>query len=118
MGGFIGAVLRYIINLGFEKIDYSIFPIGTLIINFIGCFLLGSLINFDIISNEEWPANEFMVIGVLGGFTTFSTFANESLRLLEMDHFYIASIYILISIFSGLGGIWLSRLFQFNILQG
>ena len=59
-----------------------------------------------------------MVIGILGGFTIFSIFANEALQLLEMNHILFALINIAISIFTGLVGIWLSRLFQFNIIQG
>ena len=78
MGGFIGATLRYISNLAFDKIYISSFPSNTFLINFLGCFILGLLMNMGTINTDTWPEKEFIVIGILGGFTTFSAFGLES----------------------------------------
>ena len=110
MGGFIGATLRYISSLGFDKIHTSPFLSSTFLINFIGCFILGLLMNIGITNTETWPAKEFMVIGILGGFTTFSTFGVESFQLIESGEFMTALIYMSASVIFGILGIWLSQL--------
>ena len=110
MGGFIGATLRYISSLGFDKIYVSAFPLSTFLINFIGCFILGLLMNMGITNTVTWPAKEFMVIGILGGFTTFSAFGVESFQLIESGELMIAVIYISASVIFGILGIWLSQL--------
>ena len=110
MGGFIGATLRYISSLGFDKIYVSPFPFSTFFINFLGCFILGLLMQMGITNTETWPAKEFMVIGILGGFTTFSAFGLESFQLIESGEFMTALIYISASVIFGILGIWLSQL--------
>ena len=110
MGGFIGASLRYISSLGFDKFYTSTFPSSTFLINFLGCFILGLLMNMGITNTETWPAKEFMVIGILGGFTTFSAFGLESFLLIESGEFMTALIYIFSSVIFGILGIWLSQL--------
>ena len=110
MGGFIGVTLRYISSLCFDKIYTSQFPFSTFLINFIGCFILGLLMNMGITNIETWPAKEFMVIGILGGFTTFSTFGVESLQLIQSGEVMTALIYISASVIFGILGIWLSQL--------
>ena len=109
MGGFIGVSLRYISSLGFDKFYTSTFPSSTFLINFIGCFILGLLMNMGITNTETWPAREFLVIGILGGFTTFSTFGMESFRLMETGQLVTALFYIVGSVIAGIFGIWLSQ---------
>jgi CrcB protein len=109
MGGFIGVSLRYISSLGFDKFYTSTFPSSTFLINFIGCFILGLLMNMGITNTETWPAREFLVIGILGGFTTFSTFGMESYRLMETGHLVTALFYMIGSVTAGIFGIWLSQ---------
>ena len=110
MGGFIGATFRYISSLGFDKVYASPFPFSTFFINFSGCFILGLLMNMGITNTETWPAKEFMVIGILGGFTTFSAFGLESFQLIESGEFMIALIYMSASVLFGILGIWFSQL--------
>ena len=66
--------------------------------------------NLGITNTETWPAKEFMVIGILGGFTTFSAFGVESFQLIESGEFLIALIYMSASVIFGILGIWLSQL--------
>ena len=110
MGGFIGVSLRYISSLGFDKFYTSTFPSSTFLINFLGCFILGLLMHMGITNTETWPAKEFMVIGILGGFTTFSAFGLESFQLIELGEFMTALIYMFVSVIFGILGIWLSQL--------
>ena len=66
--------------------------------------------NMGITNTETWPAKEFMLIGILGGFTTFSTFGVESFQLIESGEFMAALIYMSASVIFGILGIWLSQL--------
>ena len=109
MGGFIGASLRYISSSGIEKLCTTPFPFSTFLINFLGCLILGLLMNLGITDTEIWPAKEFLSIGILGGFTTFSTFGMESYRLMESGHLVIALFYMIGSVVAGIFGIWVSQ---------
>ena len=66
--------------------------------------------NMGITNIETWPAKEFIIIGILGGFTTFSAFGVESFQLIESGKFMTALIYMSASIIFGILGIWLSQL--------
>ena len=60
-------------------------------------------------NTESWPAKEFLTIGILGGFTTFSTFGMESFRLMETGQLVTALFYIVGSVIAGIFGIWSSQ---------
>ena len=84
-GGFIGAVLRYWVS-GWVQSGFVTFPFGTLGVNFIGSLLLALIMyasEYRGVFSEE--ARVFLTIGVLGSFTTMSTFSYESIKLLEQD---------------------------------
>jgi CrcB protein len=84
-GGFIGAVLRYWVS-GWVQSGFITFPFGTLGVNFIGSLLLALIMyasEYRGLFAEE--ARVFLTIGVLGSFTTMSTFSYESIKLLEQD---------------------------------
>ena len=109
LGGFIGTILRYTASLGFEKIAIPLFPIATFLVNFLGCFILGLLINMGNSLLDTLPVKEFLIIGLLGGFTTFSTFSLEVYDLFKSGEMIIGMIYMILSIASGVFGIWLSQ---------
>jgi CrcB protein len=84
-GGFIGAILRYWVS-GWIQSGFVTFPFGTLGVNFIGSLLLALIMyasEYRGLFGEE--ARVFLTIGVLGSFTTMSTFSYESMKLLEQD---------------------------------
>jgi fluoride exporter len=84
-GGFIGAVIRYWVS-GWVQSGFVAFPFGTLVVNFIGSLLLALIMyasEYRGLFGEE--ARVFLTIGVLGSFTTMSTFSYESIKLLEQD---------------------------------
>jgi len=88
-GGFIGAVLRFAISGAAQRLDPAgSFPYGTLACNVLGCLAIGLLAGLADARNVMGPGVRlFLLIGVLGGFTTFSSFAYETLELMrERQH--------------------------------
>lgn len=100
-GGFIGAVLRYLIGR-IPVNDITVFPIKTFAINALGCMAIG-LITVLAAKNthidQRWIL--FLKVGLCGGFTTFSTFALETTDLIKGGHTGVAFLYAILSIFVG-----------------
>lgn len=98
LGGFIGAVLRYLISLIPVKNPES-FPINTFIINVAGAFAIGC-IAYAMTKNENIDSRLllFLKVGICGGFTTFSTFALETTELIKGGSVTVALIYVVASI--------------------
>lgn len=105
-GGFIGAVLRYLIGLVHIS-ETLIFPIKTFIINVIGCIVIGA-IALVTIKNVQMSSQMllFLKVGLCGGFTTFSTFALETADLMKAGHTGAALMYVLLSVLVGIGVIF------------
>ena len=98
-GGATGAVLRFILtNLSKSLFATNIY--GTLSVNILGSFLIGYLITSDHVKNLSADfVKFFLIIGLLGSFTTFSAFSYEVVNLLNSKKMYISFLYIFISIF-------------------
>ncbi len=110
-GAALGGVLRFAAGLWLNP-RWQGFPLGTLAVNCVG----GLLIGVALVLFERWPAEGwrlFLVVGVLGGFTTFSTFTAESLLLLQRGHGWHALAHGLAHVFGALGcaalAFWLLR---------
>lgn len=114
IGGFFGSIVRYLCSTTFNRILISDFPVGTLFVNVIGCFLIGLLINSRFIESTTSPINEFVIIGLLGGFTTFSAFGLETYNFIKDGAVVSAISYILSSIIFGLIAIYISSKFSGN----
>lgn len=115
IGGFIGAVLRYVIG-GWIQNSFVSFPLGTLGVNVIGSFFLG-LIMFlseyqDFLSDEY---RIFLTIGVIGSFTTLSTFSYESFRLLDDSNFSLFAINIASTVVLSLLAVYFGKTAAFII---
>ena len=111
LGGFLGAILRYVIAGSVERWTEGInFPHGTLAVNLMGCFMIG-LLSHLLESRGIFGAEArlFVFIGLLGAFTTFSTFGNETLDLLRGGETLFALGNILVSVVLSLGMVWLGR---------
>jgi CrcB protein len=82
MGGFIGAILRFLISGWMQKLFPSFFPVGTLSVNIIGSFIIGfSALYFEQVIAPHQKA--FIITGMLGALTTFSTFSLETITMLQ-----------------------------------
>lgn len=108
-GGFIGSVLRYLLSSYVQQLSKSLqFPFGTLAVNVVGCVLVGFLAELadqrSLISDET---RGFLIVGILGGFTTFSAFGNETMNLLRSGEPWLAFGNILGHITLGLFSVWL-----------
>lgn len=111
LGGFIGSVLRYLVGGYVQNSTKSIdFPFGTLAVNVIGCFVIGFLAQLaegrGMFTSQ---ARTFVFIGMLGGFTTFSSFGNETLNLARGSQMYSALANISANVMLGLFAVWLGR---------
>lgn len=95
VGAGLGAVARYAISTVVQSKTASVFPIGTLVVNVTGSLLIGAVMTVLIARQGSDQLRLLLVTGVLGGYTTFSAFAYESLQLLERKHAATAIVYIL-----------------------
>lgn len=116
-GGCLGSVLRYLVSGWVQDRSGSIaFPYGTTAVNLSGCFVIGLLswlIETRSLFSPETRA--FLLIGLLGGFTTFSTFGNETLNLLRSGRAELAMLSVGAHVVAGVGMVWLGRLAAFGI---
>jgi len=114
-GSFIGGVSRYLLSQFVQVRFYSAFPYGTLFVNILGCLLIGIVFGLSERGNMSPDWRLFLATGILGGFTTFSAFSNETVSMLRDGQFLPASIYIGASIVLGLLatiiGIFIIKLF-------
>jgi CrcB protein len=94
-GGALGAIARYSLDRLIERKSFSVFPWSTFAINISGCFVIG-LIIAGLVDRHHTPLwlRTGLVIGLVGGYTTFSTFAQESLDLLEEGRALLALSYV------------------------
>ncbi|MCF8254412.1 MAG: fluoride efflux transporter CrcB [Bacteroidia bacterium] len=103
LGGAIGAVLRYLVVLGVNTLSPTDFPWATLLVNILGSFAIGALIaNYSVHPSFSSFLRPFLVIGILGGFTTFSTFSLEAFVLIQKQELFKAGSYILMSFILGI----------------
>jgi CrcB protein len=110
-GGFIGAVLRYTGGGLVQRLsEGSLFPVGTAVINLTGCVAIGLVAGLAEYRGMFSPdARAFLMIGVLGGFTTFSTFGYETYELLRSGQMTAAGANVLLQVAVGLAGVWLGH---------
>jgi len=105
LGSALGGAARYLLGGLVQQASRSTFPTGTLAINVTGSFLLGLIYRYAADSAAISPELRGMLaIGFCGGFTTFSTFSYETVRLIEDGEFARASAYMLLSVVLSVGG--------------
>jgi len=111
IGGFIGAILRYLVSGCVQNMSQSVvFPHGTMAVNITGCFLIGILSHLvDSHSGLTAEMRLFLMVGVLGSFTTYSTFSSETVNLLHDQRLLLALINVATHIVLGLTAVVLGR---------
>lgn len=110
-GGALGATSRFVIATLTLKLYGGLFPLGTFVINVSGSFLIGALMTL-FVSRPGIPANWrlFLVTGILGGYTTFSSFEWETVSLTKEGAVVTALLYVMLSLLLGYAGAWLGSL--------
>lgn len=116
-GGAFGSVSRYLLGTWIQSVSKSIdFPYGTLMVNLIGCFVIGFLSQLaearGVFTSE---ARAFFFIGILGGFTTFSSFGNDTINLLRDGETFNALANVGANVILGLLLVWVGRTVAFWI---
>ena len=117
IGGFIGSALRYSVSGFVQDLSHSIrFPFGTLAVNLIGCLAIGFLSQLAETRGFFTAETRTLVfIGVLGGFTTFSAFGNETINLWRDGENTLAALNVAAHLILCLGAVWISRATAFQI---
>jgi CrcB protein len=106
IGGAVGSLLRYFVQLGMLA-WLGTFPIGTLVVNVLGCFAIGALNAAFLGPYPIRPEYRLAIVtGVLGGFTTFSAFGWETIVLAEEGRPAAAAAYVALSVVLGLAAVW------------
>jgi fluoride exporter len=111
IGGFLGSILRYLLGGYAQQLSRSVsFPYGTLAVNLLGCFVIGLLAELaearGVFSAES---RALVFVGLLGGFTTFSAFGNETMNLLRDGETLPALANVAAHVVIGLAAVWLGR---------
>ena len=114
IGSFIGGALRYLISTLFKQFCTQGFPWGTLLVNLMGCFIFGIIFAlFSKYSSTSHPWCLLLTTGLCGGFTTFSTFAYESVLMLQQGYLSGFISYVATSLIAGISlfalGYWIFK---------
>ena len=114
VGGAVGSVLRYVIGAAVQRTSDSGFPLGTMVVNISGCFLIGVLVRQFLNMQLSSELRALLIVGFCGGFTTFSTFSAEAVGLIEGGEYGRAASYVALSLalcvgatFAGIAGMHL-----------
>ncbi|MFT4019810.1 MAG: fluoride efflux transporter CrcB [Agriterribacter sp.] len=114
LGGGFGSVLRYLVQLGTSKLFTVTFPAGTFIVNISGCFVIGLLYGLATkyaALTMEWRL--FLITGICGGYTTFSSFSYEGISLFRQGNYTYFILYTVLSVVVGL----LSTFFGMTVVK-
>ena len=108
LGGALGSMLRFLLSQAVHRYTAAGFPYGTFTVNILGCAAFGLIVGFGEERIALTPAiRAFFLVGILGGFTTFSAFTFDTLELLRTAAFLRAAINVLGQITFGLAALWL-----------
>lgn len=111
LGGAFGSILRYLLSgFGQNLVPRSTLPLGTLLVNVLGCFAIGALAELAESLGFMAPTTRSLVmVGLIGGFTTFSAFAHETVNAVRDGATSIAALNVILSVGLGLAAVWGGR---------
>lgn len=112
VGSFLGGIARYLVKVGCGKLfPAATLPLGTMVANVAGCFLIGLF--YGIASRHTTMSQDmlmFLTVGFCGGFTTFSTFMNENMSMIQGGELFNSLLYAVLSLVLGLAFLYLGTL--------
>lgn len=107
IGAGLGGAMRHGVNIGSLRVTDSGYPYNTLFVNIVGCFVMGVLTEwFALRADPGMLWRLFLTTGILGGFTTFSTFSLDFALLVERGELVSAALYVLLSVACSLIGVF------------
>lgn len=120
LGGFIGSAARYLCQWAGQRLVPGHFPLATLLVNLAGCLLIGLV--YGSLGKSSWMTADwrlFLATGICGGFTTFSSFSYENVRLVQQGMYMQVLLYLCLSVVGGfaltlLGMFWASGRLHFS----
>ena len=98
LGGAAGSLFRYLVGGAVQRMSDSGFPVGTMVVNISGCFIIGVLVRQFLNMQLSPELRALLIVGFCGGFTTFSTFSAETLGLIEGGEYGRAAGYVVLSV--------------------
>lgn len=110
-GGFMGSIARFYVSKIVQDSSFTSFPVGTLAVNIIGSLIIGLLLGIALKSPSfsiEWRM--ILMVGFCGGFTTFSTFTSENLKLIQDGQILFVFLYTALSILLGFSAVYIGYL--------
>jgi CrcB protein len=108
IGGAVGSTLRYLMSSLVLRLSGSMFPVGTFTVNVLGCIVFGIIVGAADERVAVAPGlRAFLLVGMLGGFTTFSSYAYESFALMRDAQFAAAAVNLVGQVLAGLVGLWI-----------
>ncbi len=108
-GGFVGTCVRFLVGKWSSAIFHGAFPLGTFLVNIIGCFIIGLLFGLLEKVHVMTSADVILITGFCGGFTTFSAFANDMWVLGTKGDWTTFILYLLLSVVVGILLVWAGR---------
>jgi len=119
VGGVLGSLARWGVAVAVPRSTSASFPLGTLTVNLVGCLAMGGLMVAVLeVAPPSRYLRPFLGTGVLGGFTTFSTYALDLVNLVETGHPVVAATYLFSSLFGGLAAVWLGAELVRRLVRG
>jgi CrcB protein len=105
VGGALGSIARYLMASSIQKSAGLTFPLGTVLVNILGCFLIGLLYVWLVARPDpRHDLRALLMVGVMGGFTTFSSFSLETVTLFMSGSYTSAALNVVVSVIACLAG--------------
>lgn len=116
LGSCCGGIARWLLSQFFQRYSFYQYPMGTFVVNVIGCFCIGlfyALFEKYNIGNQS--VKLFLTVGFCGSFTTFSTFVNENVSLFQTGNYGVSFLYLFLSLALGVGALLFAMFLVKNI---